>query len=215
MKKIFIILSVLATFLLNVQPVYTASQNEEAVSDEFVSYEEQFNDNTGGWELFDTTMATARIDGGKYYIFNKSETGELFILHHADFPLGREFVIETAIKTEKASENHSYGFVIGASDASNSYVFQIVGDESYAILKFQDGDPEELLSGKIRSRVFKQKAFNSIKLEKLGSKIRFYINNHYIDEVSDIALFGKRVGFHVEGKSEIAIDYTRSQIWPD
>ncbi len=215
MKKIFIIMSVLLTFLLSVYPVYTASQSEEAAPDEFVSYEEQFNDNTGGWEIFDTTMATARIDEGKYYIENKSETGELFILHHADFPLGREFIIETAIRTEKASENHSYGFVIGASDASNSYVFQIVGNKSYAIIKFQSGDPEELSSGKIRSRVFKQKSFNTLKLEKLGSKIRFYINNNYIDEVSDISLFGKRVGFHVEGKSEIAIDFTRSQIWPD
>ncbi len=219
MKNTFIVLLVIATFALNIQSIYAASESEKTTSgsaiEEFVSYEEQFNDNAGGWETFNTTMASARIEGGKYYIENKSETGELFILHHADFPLGREFIIETSIKTVNASDNYSYGFVIGAKDASNSYVFQVIADEAYVIMKFQTGDPQELSGGKIRRRVFQKNSFNILKLEKLGKKIRFYLNNYYIDEVLDITLFGKKVGFYVEGKSEIAIDYTRSQIWPD
>ncbi len=219
MKNIFIILIVFVTFVLNIQLVCAASQNDksasESTADEIMSYEEQFNDNTGGWEIFNLTMASARIEGGYYYIENKSEAGELFILHHSDFPLGREFIIETSIKTVKASDNHSYGFVIGAKDASNSYVFQIIADDAYAIIKFQKGNPKELSGGKMRRRVFQKNSFNTFKLEKLGKKIRFYLNNFYIDEISDITLFGKRVGFYVEGKSEIAIDYTRSQIWPD
>jgi hypothetical protein len=213
MKNTFIVLLVIATFALNIQSIYAA---EEAVSPEgFRRTGEQFDNNDNKWEVFNTTMASARIEDGKYYIENKSETGELFILHHADFPLGKEFVIETAIKTIKASDNHAYGFVMGASDASNSYVFQIVGDKAYAIMKIQMGDPLELSSGKIRKTVFKKDAFNALKMEKMGSKIRFYLNNYYIDEISDVTLFGKRVGFYVEGKSEIAVDYTRSQIWSE
>ncbi|GBE06764.1 MAG TPA: hypothetical protein ENG95_04570 [Nitrospirae bacterium] len=219
MKNIFIILLAIATFVSNIQLVYAESPSEKAASgpqeEKFMRTEEQFDNNANNWEIFNTTMASARIENGKYYIENKSEVGELFILYYQDFPLGREFVIETSIKTVKASGKHSYGFVMGASDASNSYVFQIIGDETYSIKKYQKGISEELSGGKIRRMVFQKDSFNTLKMEKLGSKIRFYINNYYVDGVSDISLFGKRVGFLVEGKSEIAVDYTRSQIWPD
>ena len=219
MKNIFIILLAIAVFVSSIQLVYAASESGKATSkspeENFMRTEEQFDNNANNWEIFNTTMASARIEDGKYYIENKSYSGELFILHHADFPLGREFVIETSIKTVKASDNHSYGFVLGASDASNNYVFQIIANESYSIKKYSKGDSQELSGGKIRKMVFQKDSFNTLKMEKLGSTIRFYINNYYVDEVSDISLFGKRVGFLVEGKSEIAVDYTRSLIWPE
>ncbi len=213
MKILLIGLLVITAFGLETQLGYTASQNTAAEG--IVSYEEPFNNNTGGWEIFDTTMASTRIEGGKYYIKNKSETGELFVLHHADFPLSREFIIETAIKTMRTSDDYAYGFVMGASDASNSFVFQISADNIYTIMRFQKGDLMALTGGKIRKRIFRENSFNTLKMEKMENTIRFYINDSYIDEVSDISLFGKKVGFLVNGKSEIAVDYTRSQIWPD
>lgn len=176
---------------------------------------EPFDNNVNGWETYDTSMASARIENGKYYIDNKGYSGALFILHHADFPLGREFTIETAIKTIRTSDSFAYGFVLGASDASNNYVFQVSADNFYTIKKYQGGVSLELAGGKIREMVLHENSFNALKMEKQGGTIRFYINDYYISEVSNISLFGKRVGFLVEGISEVAIDYTRSQIWPD
>ncbi len=181
----------------------------------FMRYKEQFNNNASKWETYNMTMASARIENGKYYIGNKSAKSEHIILHHADFPLGREFIIKTAIKTEKASDNHSYGFVFGAKDAGNNYVFQIIGDEFYSIKKYKEGLPQQLAGGRIESMAFKKDSFNILKMERQGNTIVFSINNNYLDEVSGISFFGKRIGFLVKGNSEIAIDYTRSQVWLD
>lgn len=180
-----------------------------------VFYEEQFNDNTGFWELFDTTGAMARIDGGKYYIYNKRKTRELFILHHTDFPLDREFIIAISIKAIMTSDDHSYGFAFGARNASYSFLFQIIGDDSYSIKKYQKGVAEELSGGKIDNMVLNEASFNTLKMERQEDTILFYINNKYIDEVSGLSFFGRRIGFFAGGKSKIAVDYTRSQVWLD
>ncbi len=216
MRTIFIV--AVFTLALNLGAVHTAySENTDAGSSEekYMQSEDQFVNNDNQWEVFTTTMATARIENGQYLIENKTESGELFILHHADFPLGKEFIIETSIKTTKSSDNNIYGFVIGASDASNSYVFQIVQNKNYSVKIVQHGDAQEIAGGAIRTRVFQKDSFNSLRIEKIGPTMRFYINNFFIDEVSEITLFGKKIGFFIEGKSEIAIDYTRSQIWFD
>ncbi len=216
MRTIFIV--AVFTLALNLGAVHSAlSANTDAGSSEekFMESEDQFVNNDNQWEVFTTTMATAKIEDGNYIIENKTESGELFILHHADFPLGKEFIIETSIKTTKSSDNNTYGLVIGASDASNSYVFQIMQSKKYSAMKFQHGDAQEIAGGTIRKRVFKEDSFNVLKIEKIDTTMRFYINNFFVDEVSEIALFGKKIGFFIEGKSEIAIDYTRSQIWFD
>ncbi len=183
--------------------------------DNFMRYKEQFNNNAGKWETYNMTMASARIENGKYYIKNKSRKSEHIILHYADFPQGREFIIKTAIKTEKASDNHSYGFVFGAKDAGNNYVFHIIGDEFYSIKKYQKGISQQLAGGRIENAAFRKDAFNILKMERQGDTIVFSINNDYLDEVSGISFFGKRIGFLVKGNSEIAVDYTRSQVWLD
>ncbi len=179
----------------------------------FMFYKEPFNSNAGNWETYNMTMASARIKDGKYYIENKSRSGKHIILHHADFPMGNEFIVKTAIKTTKASADHAYGFVMGAMDASNSYVFQITGDESYSIERYQKGVAREISGGKIINKNFTKDSFNILKVERRGSKILFFINDHFVDEIPDISFFGNKVGFLVDGKSEIAVDYTHSQIW--
>ncbi|HDZ62624.1 MAG TPA: hypothetical protein ENH40_05720 [Nitrospirae bacterium] len=213
MKNMFFVLLAVTFFALNIITVSTAQSEETASDEKFKSYEEQFNNNDGQWEIYNMTMASAQIKDGEYHIENKSDTGELFLLHHAEFPFGEEFVIETAIKAVKALDKHSYGFVFGARDAGYNYAFLIINNESYSIRKYERGMSEELAGGEVRERFLNKDSFNALKLEMLGGTVRFYINGSYINEISDISLFGGRLGFLIEGKSEIAVDYTRSQIW--
>jgi hypothetical protein len=177
-------------------------------------YRTQFDNNEDKtWEIFNTTMASARIEDGHYYIENKSETGKYVTLNAYDFPLDRKFILEVAMKTVRASGNHSYGFVMGAKDAGNNYTFQISSNGFYSIKRYYKGAPQELSGGRIKDMVFQKNSYNTLKLEKQGSTIRFYINDNYVGEVSDLSPPGKKMGFIVEGKSEVAVDYTRTQMW--
>ncbi|HDZ62623.1 MAG TPA: hypothetical protein ENH40_05715 [Nitrospirae bacterium] len=177
-------------------------------------YKEQFDNNVNNWEIYNMTMASARIADGKYYVENKTGTREHIVLYSHGLPSGERFTIEISIKAMKAVGNdNSYGSVFGAADASNNFIFQIVAEETYSIRKHTRGISEELAGGKLEGTAFRKDSFNILIVEKKGSLLRFYINDLYIDEVSGISLFGTKMGFLVDGKSEIAVDHTRTQVW--
>lgn len=221
MKNMFIVLLVIAALVLNTQLVYAEPQSEGAAAGgQVMRYGEQFNDNSANqWEIFDTSMASARISDGSYYIKNKSELGEFFVMNTYDFPFSKEFTVEVAVKTVSASsDNFAYGFVFGANDASNSYSFELTGGEAYSVKKYTRGVSEELANGKIVKRMLFQKGgFNSLKIEKQGDRWRFYINNYYAAEIpgANMQSSGSKIGFIVAGLAEMAVDYTKSEIWPD
>jgi len=200
-------------------PVIDAVSEEESArskNEHFMRYKDQFNNNANKWETYDMTMAAARIEDGKYYIQNKLTGSETLILHHADFPLDKRIAIEAVIKViKKDKNNYTYGFVIGAKDPSNYYALLVSGDNRYSVRKHHKGVSEELIAGDPGDGIILADSFNTLKIEIQGQKMLFFINGHRVAEVPDLTLFGKRIGFLVGGKSEIAVDYTRSQIWLD
>jgi hypothetical protein len=92
------------------------------------------------------------------------------------------------------ANNYSYGFVFGAKDALNNYIFQIKENGSYSISKYRKGALQELAGGKITNTVFNQNAANTLKIIKQGDMISFYINDNSIDELSNLSFFGNKAG---------------------
>ncbi len=199
--------------------VIDAVSEEEAArpkNEHFMRYKDQFNNNANKWETYNMTMAAARIDEGKYFIENKQSNSETLILHHADFPLDRRIAIEASIKVIKKDQNkYAYGFVIGAKDPSNYYALLVSRDNRFTVRKHHKGASQVLIAGGPGDGIILADSFNTLKIEIQGKKMIFHINGHRVGEVPDLTLFGKRIGFLVGGKSEIAVDYTRSQIWLD
>ncbi len=189
--------------------------NSASMAGNITRYSEQFDDESGQWDVFESTMATARIGDGRYYIDNKREKGIYIILHPADFPHDRTFIIEVFIRTVRVSDEYSYGFVLGARDAGNNYAFLVRNNDSYSIRKNRSGASEEVAVGSVSSSVIDNGYFTTFRMEKQGSRVRFFLNDTYMDEVSDVLFFGNKIGFFVEGNVGISIDGTRSQIWPE
>ncbi len=198
-------------------PVSSVPQEKSIV------FEESFNKNTDSWDIFDTKMASAQIKGGEYLIENKRKTGP-HIMFYYDFPLDLNFTTEVSIRAVrnagsysyglvvKAPDKHSYGLVFGAKDALNNYIFQIRENGSYSISKYKNGALQALSSGKIKDTAYNQNASNILKIVRQGNNTRFFINNNFIDEISNLSFFGNKAGFIVDGESKIAVDKIRTQI---
>jgi flavoprotein len=52
----------------------------------------------------------------------------------------------------------------------------------------------------------------TLKIVKLQNKVRFYVDDYYLDELKNVEFNGDKVGFLVEGKVKISVDSTRTEI---
>jgi hypothetical protein len=184
----------------------------ESKREEIVVLEETFDDNSGKWDIFNTSAASAHIRDGKYHIENKRKTGKHFVLHYHDFPSDSDFIIKTDIRKGSSIYYHAYGFALGAKDAFNNHVFLIIGNQYYLIDKNHNGAKQNLAGGKLTAGIINENSLNTLKIERNGSSMRFYINDNFIDEVLNISFDGNKIGFVVEGISKISIDNIHSQV---
>jgi hypothetical protein len=175
-------------------------------------FEDSFKNNANNWDTFNTVMAAARIEPGEYHIQNKRKAGAHIILHHADFPFHSDFSLEASIRLVKSSDNFSYGLVLGAKDALNNFAFQVNSAGFCSVRQYHEGAVRELMGRKMGSAVT-QNSINVLKVVKQGDSLRFYINDVLADEISDVSFDGNKVGFIIEGESEIAVSRTRTQVF--
>lgn len=201
----------------NQSKVADVNNKQPEITDEYLSkyytvYTDFFNDNSNNWDIFDIGAASARIEDGLYHIENKKEGGALIVLHYLPFPHSSDFVLEIAIMSIKGGADNSYGFIFGAKDARDNYSFQIREGKYYSVKNYHHGVPGYLTTGKIKGLVTDKKSAALLKIVKQADDIKFYINNGYVDKVTNLDFYGNQIGFIVEGKSHIAIDYTRSYI---
>ncbi|MBI5098247.1 MAG: PilZ domain-containing protein [Nitrospirae bacterium] len=190
----------------------------------FIVFEELFNKNTNNWDIFDTNMASAQIKGGEYLIENKRKKGPHIMFYPYDFPVALNLITEVSIRAVrsaggysygllvKSPDKHAYGLVFGAKDALNNYTFQIRENGFYSISKYKNGVLQELSSGKIKDTAYNQNASNILKIVRQGNNTRFFINDNFIDEISNLSFFGNKAGFIVDGESKIAVNKIRTQI---
>lgn len=180
------------------------------LQDSFASHLENFDDNSNNWQIFDNDTSAAQIRDGEYYIENKIETGSSHIFHYYDFPHNDDFMIETSIRMVKASDPYFYGMIFGGKDALNNYKFQIMNNNSFSIIRHQNGVSKELAVGMVNN--ISPAMHNRMRISKQGYTMTFYINGKYLARVSRLPLFGNKIGFVLGGKSEISVDSMHSRL---
>ncbi len=179
-----------------------------------VMYEDQFDTHTNNWPEYQNGTASAQIDDGEYHIEHNEKEGVHVVLHPYGVSMGMDSMIHVSISDVRGSGKHSYGFVFGAKDASNNYSFQVRNSNEYVIEQMVDGKRTEIAKGPI-DNIFASNNFGkTLKLVKQRDKIRFYVDEYYVDELplNNAGFPGDLVGFLVEGRVKISVDWTRTQI---
>ena len=154
------------------------------------------------------------IEDGEYHIEHNDKESVHVVLHPDGISTGMDSMIQVSISDVRGSGMYSYGFVFGAKDSSNNYSFQIRNSNVYVIEKMLDGKRKEIASGQI-DNIFSSNNFGkTLKLVKQRDKIRFYVYDNYVDELplANANFTGDLIGFLVEGRVKISVDWTRTQI---
>ncbi|MBI2334002.1 MAG: hypothetical protein HYU84_17900 [Chloroflexi bacterium] len=111
-----------------------------------------------------------------------------------------DFVLEVDASQVSGPDNNIYGVLFRYdTDVNEFYVFAISGDGYYVLAV--DGpdrsDPEMLMEWTPSPSINLGNATNHIKVEAIGSRIAFYVNDQYLGEAQDSRLATGVVGFFV------------------
>ncbi len=190
----------ISVFFLLIVSFSVIAQKEDVFYDDFSS------DN--GWGEEDNADVSRKINGGKYFIENKTTGGYFF---WKEYKIGSkdDYSVEVKLRQILGPDNNEFGIVWGAGGvdnyrnfiiSSNGY-FRIYGSERGGLFTLKDWTKNDNIKG------FRN--FNLLQIKKKGKAVTFYINGVSVFQDQSGRIFGPRIGFFVDGKVKVEIDYIK------
>ncbi len=185
----------------------------EVLKDVFITYEDNFDDNGNNWDAFSTKAASARVEGGEYLLENRRKAGAHLVFHYYEFSHDNDFAIEAPVRTVETSGAYSYGIVFGGKNAFSNYVFKVASDQMFSVIRNHNGRRENLVAGSVQG--LSADLHNTIRIVKEGDAVQFLVNGKLLADLKNLVFVGTKVGFILDGKSEIAIDRVNARVMKD
>ncbi len=184
-------------------------------SKENVIFEENFKDNFNNWVAFDDLSGLIKIKNNSYSIEPKNSPA-LIARQEVKIDPSRDFSISSSTVWNSGISNNVFGLSWGGSDSKNFHVFGITADGIYGY-EINSSDVWSRPIARTPSIYINKKGNNKIEIKKVGSIIKFYINENKVNEAKFEPFFGDKVGFYVSSKQQIIfnnlkISYDERQI---
>lgn len=169
---------------------------------------EGFNNNNNTWSETNTSDVKLDIQNGDYIINHKRESGGWSTTIDKYINTSRDFRITAQIKKVSGIQNNGYGITFGKKDNNNLNHFIITGDGSYKIIQYKNGTRTYIKNWTKSSHIKTGNGvYNYLKVQKVGSAYKFFINSNLVHTSYSIKLYGDSVGFTLYDKQEINIGY--------
>lgn len=171
-----------------------------------VIYNENFENNTNGWESTNTNFeATLKKD--ELVIENTSEDQTKWVLKDIfDNADEVDFDIETEIEVIKAGKDYSsYGLVWSCYRNKKYYRVARLTPDGQAQLYYYSGEFDYYKPWSKEKFVNGYKKKNKIKIEKRGAVSTVYINGEKLHTEANIGHYGSLVGFILDKDMKIAV----------
>lgn len=175
-------------------------------------FEDNFDDNAKGWAESSFEEGEFKIKNGQYYFTHKRSRGAWTTCNFLNLDDSTDFSIEAKIKTIKGVPLWTFGLVWGRDNNGNSYEFMINKDGDYQIQASKNYVIKSITYEKWNPNFAIKKgngASNTLKIEKKGKLLNFYINKTKVDEIDYPKLYGNQLGFKINRNQKIAVDYLK------
>ena len=175
---------------------------------QIILFEDTFADNRHGWTEKNTEGCTLSVDNGHYTFEHKRNRGFWVVWKRIEFNHLNDFSIEANIKKVAGVEgDYRYGIIWGVKDAKNFHHFGVICNGNYSYGKREQN--ERYNSWAHSPYIDTESCANKLTIMKEGKRIKFFINNNYVDETDFESFFPYKIGFMVENAQKIEIDYLR------
>lgn len=189
----------LDTFALhNISQIATATPNPGQTGtpdlpQTYVAYDADFFSRPCPLFTGDDEFRAYACDFGEYYMLHKQATTR-YSYYDADYTDG---VVEANGYFNKGSGKYEYGIVFRANpDRSEYYVFTVTNDGRYNVALYKDNTYTDLIPYTASDIVNTDEAgWNTFRVVMRGSRLNFYLNDEFLDTVTDSSLDRGVVGF--------------------
>lgn len=169
---------------------------------------EGFNNKNNNWSEINSADNYASIQNGDYIIERKKSSGGYAPTINKYIDTKRNFRITAQIKHISGVKNNGFGIVFGRKDTDNQNQFFISSDGSYIINKTVNGKRTYIKNWTASSHIKTgYGSYNYLKVQKEGSKYKFYINSKLVYTSYSTKFYGNRVGFIVYDKIKFSVGY--------
>ncbi len=169
---------------------------------------EGFNNNNNNWSEINSSDNYASVQNGDYIVERKISSGGYAPTIKKYIDTKRDFRITAQIKKVSGVNNNGFGIVFGRKDTDNQNQFFISSDGSYIINKTVNGKRTYIKEWTSSSHIKTGNgSYNYLKVQKVGSKYKFYINSNLVYSTYATKFYGDRVGFIVYDKIKMAVGY--------
>ncbi len=169
---------------------------------------DEFNTNGNGWMVESNESHVFEIVNGQYSL-DKTK-GESAYLVWTKVPLDekRDWVIEAKIKHISGSQEHGYGLIFNADDASH-YSSLLISANGYAeAIDYYGSDFSKIFDWRKSPNVKPSGEWNVLSIKHIGDLTSFYVNDVCVGSMtsSDFHVHGNRIGFIVYNTMKIVVD---------
>ncbi|MFY0604601.1 MAG: caspase family protein [Flavobacteriaceae bacterium] len=173
---------------------------------------EGFTNNKRGWSTTNTDKASLSIENGDYIFEHKRTSNGWSSTKEIKIDTRRDFYILASFKKLSGIQANGYGLSFGRKDSSDEFNFVVTGNGSYGIWDWKDSKSSNMTSSNktwVDSDAIKtgNNAYNTLKIEKKGNKLNFYINSTLVESSPFRDFYGDRLGFVVYKQQKVAVNY--------
>lgn len=178
-----------------------------------VLLDDSFKDNSNIWNEWDRQVSKMDVvEKRDQYVLKHNRKKGILVSHiNVDLNQKRDFKIEALIYKQGGTKHSGYGILWGGKDDYNFYSFLVTGDGVYMFGKV-DNNVWKSSTGDWKDNSAIQhgrKAFNKFTVLKKGSQYTLSINDTPVAKVPFEPFFGNRVGFNVNRKQKVLVEYIR------
>jgi serine/threonine protein kinase len=167
-----------------------------------IIFEDDFSDANSGWNVDSDENAETKYESGVYRVVSKKSS---WLGGQLNRGIGQfdDFVLEVDTKSMSSVKDSACAVVFRAPDVDNYYYFVIYpGYKSYQVGKFADHSESILIKWTESSYINGSSANNSMKVVCQGAQMKFYVNNQYLNTVTDYSFSKGYFGLGAVGGSE-------------
>jgi hypothetical protein len=159
-----------------------------------VLQEDRFDDPNSGWDIYTVDQGSVGYDDGAYRIVVQATEYDVWATSNWGLALA-DFVIEVDARRVEGPLDNDYGVLVRYQpDDDNFILFAISSDGSYTVQTFRDREWGLLVDWTETDAVRDPAATNRLRVECLGSRMRFVVNGTPLAEVEDAAFDSGDVG---------------------
>jgi hypothetical protein len=176
---------------------------------------DDFADPGTGWDVQSTNQYELAYKDGGYHILVRDT--KLTVWGNPARPYEfQDLVIEVDAKPVGGPVDNEYGVLVRYKPDVGFYLFTISSDGMYSV-KVSEGEGwRDLVKWSQSSAIHQNLEPNHIRVECLGSRMRFYVNGKLLAETADSAFpsgnIGLLVGTYDEGNVEVRFDNVLVQV---